>query len=396
MIRILHVMEATTGGTRRHLRLIAEHVARDRFELAFACSTLRDARFLDDVESFRRAGLEVLDVPMQREIRPLADLGAFLRLCRILWTRDVDIIHTHSSKAGVLGRLAGRLCSNARIVHTPHCFAFLQQPDAGSLRKAFFVACERALGLCTDRLVAVSSEERDAAVRNRIAPRERIALLHNGVAEAPPADRVRAERTLRDLGIGRGTRLIGTVGLLNRAKGTAHLLEALRRVLEQFPDLYCLIIGHGELEGELKEHARRAGVASRVVFAGHIEPCADLVAALDVFVLPSLWEGMPYAVLEAMALGVPVVASRVGGCPEVIEDGETGLLVEPGDARGLSQAILALLRDPAERARLGRQGRERVRERFGLERMIAGLESLYQELADAPRAARAPTAPVDA
>lgn len=396
MIRILHVMEATTGGTRRHLRLIAENVDRDRFELALACSSRRDPRFGDDAASFRRSGLEVLEVPMRREIRPLADLGAFLRLCRILWTRDVDIIHTHSSKAGVLGRLAGRLCTRAKILHTPHCFAFLQRPGSSRLRRALLVACERALGACTDHLVAVSSEERDAALRHRIVPRERMSVLYNGVAAGRPADRARAEGMLRALGIAPGGRLIGSAGLLTQAKGYAHLLEALPPLLEEFPDLTCLLIGAGELEGELKARARRAGIAARVVFCGHVEPCDDLVAALDVFVLPSLWEGMPYALLEAMSLGVAVVASRVGGCPEAVVDGQTGLLVEPGDARALGEAIGSLLRDPAERMRMGERGRERVGELFALERMIAGLEHLYLELAGAPRAATAPAAPVDA
>jgi glycosyltransferase involved in cell wall biosynthesis len=396
VIRILQVMEATTGGTRRHLRHIAEHLDRTRFELTFACSSLRDPRFLDDVASFRQAGLVVLDVPMQREMQPLADLKAFLRLCRVVWANDVDIIHTHSSKAGVLGRLAGKLCSRAKILHTPHCFSFLHKSEFGGVKHGLFVACERLLGLLTDRLIVVSSEERDAAVYHRIVSPERISLLHNGVAAGQAPDLHRGERLLGEMGVAPGATLIGSAGLLTQAKGYAHLIDALPVVMKQFPDLYCVIIGHGELESDLRERAQRAGLASRVVFSGYVERCEDLVAALDVFVLPSLWEGLPYAVLEAMAVGTPVVASRVGGCVEIVQHGETGLLVEPGDAAGLGEAIATLLRDPAQRERMGQKGRERVRELFGLERMITGLEGLYQELAGAADGARVPSAQVDA
>lgn len=396
MIRILHVMEATTGGTRRHLRQIAEHLDRRRFDLVLACSSLRDPRFLDDVEWFRRAGLVVVDVPMQRELRPLADLKAFLHLCRVVRATGVDIIHTHSSKAGVLGRMAGKLCSRAKILHTPHCFAFLHTSGFGRAMKSFFVACERALGAFTDRLLVVSAEERDAVVRHRIVPAERISLVHNGVAAGQPPDLQRAARILNELGVEPGVRLIGSAGLLNQAKGYEHLIDALPEVLEAFPDLHCLMIGHGELEDALRARARRAGLASRVVFSGYVERCEDLVAALDVFILPSLWEGMPYALLEAMAIGKAVVASRVGGCAEVVEHGESGLLVAPGDAAALSEAIVQLLRDPAQRERMGERASQRVRERFGLERMIAGLEGVYQELAGAAHAARAPSAQVDA
>ncbi len=396
MIRILHVIEATTGGTRLHLRQLAENLDRARFELTLACSSERDPLFLGDVASFREAGLVVLDVPMEPRVRPLADFRAFFGLCRVMWANDFHIVHTHSSKAGALGRVAAKLCSGARIVHTPHCFAFLHEPGRARAAKALWVGCERLLGLLTDRLVVVSAQERQAAIRHRIVARDRLALLHNGVEPELHPDVDRGARILRRWGVGPGARLIGTAGLLSPAKGQAHLIDALPRVLAEFPDLYCLIAGQGELLAELEDRARRAGIASRVMFTGHVEPWVDLLAALEVFVLPSLWEGMPYAVLEAMTLGKPVIATRVGGCPEAVQHGETGLLVEPGDAGGLTQALLDLLRDPARGACMGQRGRERARDLFGLQRMISALEDLYQELASGPRRARAYAARVDA
>jgi glycosyltransferase involved in cell wall biosynthesis len=381
MIKILHVLEATTGGTRTHLRHIAKNLDRERFRMAVACSSERDRNFRSDLARLREADITVHEIPMCREIRPLADVVSLVRLCRVIRENDYDIVHTHSSKAGVLGRLAAELCSRAKIVHTPHTFAFMHDAEFGPLRRALFAFVERALGRCTDRLIVLSREEREMAVRRRIVPSRRISLQHNGVASNHRPDAERVRRLLGDLQVDGCDGLIGTAGLLSRAKGQRYLLSALPVILQEFPSVRCLIVGDGELRDELARQARRDGVASRVVFTGHVESCEDLLSVLDVFVLPSLWEGMPYAILEAMSLGKPVVATRVGGCKDVVVDGETGLLVDARDPGSLAGAIRRLLRDSEERRRMGERGQRRAREMFGLDRMIAGLQGIYEELA---------------
>ncbi|MGH7896655.1 MAG: glycosyltransferase, partial [Candidatus Binatia bacterium] len=192
---MLYVLEASIGGARTHLRQLVENLDRRRFAPAVACAARRDPYFQLDLSRFRARGVPVHDVPMRREIHPLADPIALVRLCRLIRRGRFGIVHTHSSKAGALGRVAAKLCSRAKIVHTPHTFAFTHDADFGPSRRSLFLLLERGLGRLTDRLIAVSSEEQALALRHRIAPPSRIALQFNGVA-CDAADRERGRKLL--------------------------------------------------------------------------------------------------------------------------------------------------------------------------------------------------------
>jgi glycosyltransferase involved in cell wall biosynthesis len=174
--------------------------------------------------------------------------------------------------------------------------------------------------------------------------------------------------------------LLGLVARLHRQKGLGDLLAAVAWVRERVPDVRLLLIGEGELRDELEAQARALGLSGAVIFAGIRTDVAEIVAALDIFVLPSLWEGTSNAVLEAMAAGLPIVATAVGGTPEVVVDGVTGLLVPPRDPSALAGALVTLLQDADLRHRMGRAGRERVKQYFSLERMVRRTEALYEEL----------------
>jgi glycosyltransferase involved in cell wall biosynthesis len=227
--------------------------------------------------------------------------------------------------------------------------------------------------LCA-RLVAVSEDTKRAYERQGY-PRGRIEVVYNGVEPGGSVRDVRSE-----LGVPDGRPLVGEVGRLCDVKGQRELIAA----LAQLPNVHAVLLGAdvergGAFQAELERDAERLGVRDRVVFAGHREDAAGLLGGLDVLALPSWTEGLPLVVLEAMARGRAVVATPVGGTPEVVEDGETGLLVPPRDPDALASAIRRLLDDPGLRERMGEAGRQRVAERFSADQMIARLLAVYDE-----------------
>lgn len=379
MIRVLQVMEATIGGTRKHLGQLALGLDRQRFEVTVACAALRQPGFRRDIAEIRDAGVRVVEIEMRRQIAPRSDLAATARLRRLIG-EGFDIVHTHSSKAGVVGRLAGRRRGGPALVHTPHSFAFLHGAEFSAMRRRLFLGIERWLGRWTARLIAVSQAEAATTVAHRIVATDRVRTVRNGI-EPDLEQRADAGAGAAHLGLANGDQAIASVGLLEVAKGHEVLIAALPTVLAELPRLKCFLIGEGSLRRRLERQAAAAGVEQAVIFTGHRDDALDLMAACDALVLPSLWEGLPYVLLEAMSLGKPVVASDVGGCGEVVADGETGHLVPPSDPQALAAALLDLLRHRQRAAEMGAAARPRARSQFGVEAMIAGHEAIYRELA---------------
>ena len=327
--------------------------------------------------------VESLELPaLVRSPSPFHDLRALLGLYRVIRRGAFDLVHTHTSKAGVLGRAAARLARVRRIVHTPHGHYF-HGGYAGPAMIGLFVHLERWAATFTDRIVALTDQEARDHLRLGIGTPGQFVTIPSGVDLEPyekpgePAATVRAA-----LGLPPHAGLIGSVGRLEPVKGHRYLVDAFAHLAPRFPDLYLALIGDGELAPALRDLVGRAGLADRVRFLGWRDDTPALLHALDLFVFPSLNEGMGRALVEAMAAGCPVVASRAGGIPEVLADGEAGLLVESGDALALARGIETLLLAPALRARLAEAGRQRA-QRYSLDVMRERIASLYRELLDA-------------
>lgn len=292
-------------------------------------------------------------------------------LARLLRASGAHVVHTHTlAAANALGRLAGRAAGVPVVSHLHIENHF--RPASRVLLRTLDNATAR---LCA-RLVAVSESTREAYERQGY-PR-RIEVLHNGVELDAPASNGRLRE---ELGLGDGTTLVGEVARLCDVKGQRELIDALALV----PDAHVVLVGRdlergGDYQRELEAAAVRRGVRDRVVFAGERD-AREILSELDVFALPSWTEGLPLVALEAMAHGRPVVATPVGGTPEVVVHEETGLLVPPRDVEALAAALRRLVEDPALRRRLGDAGRRRVEERFGVDRMTRRMLELYDEVA---------------
>ncbi len=382
-MRVLHVMECTIGGTRRHITDVARGQNARGVEVHLAVSAERQPSFRDDLARLSEEGVGVLELPMVREVRPWLDAAHARALARHLRALRPDIVHAHSSKGGVLGRWASISTGIGRRVLSPHVFAFLHT-RFGPLSRAAYRTVETWLGKRTDRVVAVSSSEGESIRGSGVVPPERVRVVPNGIDPAPfeaalPVDRA-ALTTPSDVP------LAVLIGLVYEAKGQDLALEALRR--PGCEELHLWIAGEGPLRARLEERARATGVADRVRFLGWRDDVPALLAAADFLVLPSRWEALPYVVMEAMASRRPVVAARVGGVRELLQDGRAGFDCAVGDVDDLAAALSRMIAlGPQARAAMSERGRAWVEERFSVDAMVSGLVDVYGEVLGGGRAA---------
>jgi glycosyltransferase involved in cell wall biosynthesis len=316
-------------------------------------------------------GVEVVGVPeLQRELS-LRDLAATRRLRALLRARRPDVVHTHAAKAGATGRLAALTAGGARPAVRVHTFhGHVLRGYFGPRRERVFTAVERALARGTTALITPSAAVRDDLVALGVAPAERFEVIRYGFRFEQPA-------RVRDLGLPAGTFVVGWAGRLTEIKRPLDLVRTLAALRAHGVDATFVLLGDGELRPQVEALAAELGVAGHLRLEGYQRGLEAWHPAFDALLLTSANEGTPVAALEALTAGRPVVATAVGGVPDVVEDGETGFLAPVGDTDALAERLARLARDPDLRARMGRLGRERVREGFGVERMVEEVEALY-------------------
>lgn len=335
---------------------------------------------------FATLGVEVIHLGRIRRVSP----AAALRFVRLLRARRYDVLHLYGARVNLVGRLAARLGPRPRVV------AALQSVFPGDRENRALVWLDR---LTLPWVGAYLSNSR-AAVEFLVArgfPREIFRLAPAGIRAEAFGRGVEREAVRRALGIEpRDGPVVISVANLRPMKGHDCLIAALARVRAAGLPCVALFVGDGPLRGDLEARVRAAGLEGRVVFAGARPDVADLLAASDVFALASTWEGLPRAILEAMASGLPVVATAVGGIGEVVDEGTTGFLTPAGDAPALAVRLTTLLADRGLRAAMGARGQARVRAEFSVEQMVARTVAVYHELCGSPVAGAARSGTSDA
>ncbi len=381
--RIAQIIEATTGGTRRHLLDIVNGIDAQRFELHVICATQRDPAFLADIKAMRARDIPVHVVQMVRAVSPQHDIVACREIARLLRRHRFDCVHTHSSKAGVLGRVAARRTRIPAVIHTPHVLPF--DMHAGAAVRMLYRFIERRLARWTDRLVCVSRAGMLSAVGAGVAPAGHYDIIPNGV-DVGSFDRVSASvaKCKTDLGIPVDAPVVGAVGRLTRQKNFGLLIAAAARVCGVLPDTRFVIFGDGEERRQLETGIAADGLQGRVLLPGTREDIYEWYPLFDVFAMSSDWEGMPYSLLEAMGMRRTVVATAVGGVVEVIQSGGNGILTPPGRPDTLAATLVDRLKAPLpERQRMGREARTTIEKKFTKRSMISALENIYSgETAD--------------
>lgn len=372
MTTVLQVLEATEGGTRRHLRDLVGALDPAAFRCVLVVSSRRDPDFQDDVAAYRSRGISVEELNMRRGISPASDLRSLLGLIRCVRRTRPDLIHAHSAKAGFLARWAGIVC-RVPVVYTPHLFPFLMACGRGT--RTLYRWLEQSVVTATAALIVVSREEQAAALALGY-PQEKIFHIPNGVVlekeGLSPAGEGGAQRAVCGLSV-------GFFGRFARQKGADVLLDAAAEVMARVPQVQFVLFGDGEWDRALRAQAAERGLTTHVRFAGAYRQTdvVSLMRQMDVVAVPSRWEGCPYVVLEAFQAGVPVVASAVGGVLDLIQDGVNGLCVDAENPTALGDALLALLREPQRRKRLAEHGRACAAEHTAAA-MAAAVEDVYR------------------
>ena len=330
------------------------------------------------IDRARARGVRVVPIPaLVRRIDLIKDVQALLAITHFLRREKPDIVHTHTSKAGLLGRLAARLAGVNTIVHTPHGHVFYGHFGPAAAR--LFLVLEKLAARITHRLIALTEQERSDYEHLKVAPAGKLMIAHSGVRidrfqnGCRPSDRRNALPELPEDAF-----VIGYVGWLVPVKGVATLVEAMGEVARYCPRARLVLVGKGSLENQIRMRTRRLGIEDRVVFLGWRSDIEQILPGFDLFVLPSLNEGTPLAVIEAMAAARPIVASDTGGIPDLAGDGVNGILVPPADAKALAEGILHLIRHPKQARRMGLQGRQIARA-FSVEAMVQRIEKCYDE-----------------
>lgn len=309
------------------------------------------------------------------------DAAALRRLWTLMrWYRP-QIVHTHTAKAGLLGRLAARLAGVPIVVHTFH--GHVLHGYYGALRNWALRCMERTLASVSDRLVTVSERVKQDLIGYGVASASKITVIPLGL-DLEPFSKARRRRGgfRREMGISAETKLIGIVGRIFPIKNHALFIEAVARIAAVERAARFVVVGDGALRPMIEDQARRLDIAERIVFTGWRSDLPQIYADLDTLVVTSKNEGTPLSAIEAMATGCPVVATCVGGVPDIIADEITGRLVASGDAGGICRAVIDLLNDPRKAARISANAMTAAHQRFAVKRLIADVNRLYDKLLD--------------
>lgn len=373
--KIVHLItRLELGGAQQNTLYCVKHHDRKRFRVGLWAGEggILDAR----ARALSEADVRI--VPwLVHPIDPVKDAIAVTRLASML--RDVDLVHTHSSKAGIVGRAAARLAGVPGLVHTVHGWSFNDVQPAVTRR--LYVEAERAAARVTDRIVCVARFDRDRGLASGIGHASQYRIIRSGIDPslygAPEGAR---ERLREALGAGPRDVVVGSIANFKPQKGPLDFLEAARLARLRDPRLRFFIAGDGDLRPAAERAIAEAGLGEGVHLLGWRDDVPELLAAMDIFLLTSLFEGLPRVVLQAMAASVPVVATDTGGVREVVIDGETGRLVPPGNPAAAAEAIVALAHDTEARQRFGALARSRLGDEFDIGRMVRDLEGLYDEV----------------
>lgn len=373
VLTLARTIGLSDGGAERIALELTRRLDQDRFR-PYMCVTHAPFGGYDELADEAEAAVVAAGVPVLRlERRSTLDVPPWRHLYALLRRERIDVLHSHMFRSGVAGTLIGRIARVPVLIAHEHSWSFQGRP----LRK---LLDREVIARGSDAFVAVSREDERLMIEvERIAP-EKIRFVPNGI---PPLLRAHGTDVRSELGISPDAPVLGAVGVLRSEKAFEVLVHAAAILREEHPDVRVLIVGEGPERGMLEAEIARRGLGGVVILTGHRPDVPEILDALDVAILCSDREGSPLALTEYMAAGRPVVATRVGGIPAVIEDGVEGLLIEPRDPVALAAATGRLLRDRELGARLGAQARERQLAEFGIDAMVQRFEDLYVELYDA-------------
>ena len=371
--KVLHVLtNSSWGGAPQALYEIVKGLDKQKFSVSLACGTG------DGWEKMKELGVAIVPLRcLKRNISVVNDVRAIFQLYCVMKKGQYDVVHCHSSKAGFLGRIAGKLAGVEKIYFTAHGWSFYNQREYGWAQE-LMVLLERIAARCSTKIICVSEKTREDAIARRIAKPEKFLVVKNGIDWNVNGDRTHI-RT--GIGIHDGAIVFGMVGRLAHPKDPLMFLTAAKELNGKYPQVRFVLVGGGPFFKDCADFVKENRLAESVLLLGEKSPeeARQIISSLDVFVLTSRFEGLPLTVIEAMFAGLPIIASNVGGIPELVTDGINGFLIDPRNPTQLIERMEVLARDSGVRCNMGHCGREIAAENFCLDRMIKSYEAIYNQ-----------------
>ncbi|HUH66176.1 MAG TPA: glycosyltransferase family 4 protein [Syntrophales bacterium] len=387
-IKVIHIITRfDKGGSAEDTFQTVRGLNKDRYDLTM----IKGPSFESDMgpvevravqcclDEVAKSSVRVITIPeLIRSIHPVRDINAFLKLMKIFKEEKPHIVHTHTSKAGFLGRWAALFAGVPAIMHTPHGHVFWGY--FGKWQTRLYVFLERLTATITHRIITVTDQEKKDHLLFQIAREDKFTVIHSGVELGRFYDPQIESDAMRDkLGIDKDAFVIGTVGRLTHIKGHKYLIDAARKIVLTRPNIIFMFLGDGELLDDLKSRAASLGIYDSVRFLGWRQDVAEVMSTFDIFALPSLNEGMGKVLVEAMAMGKPIIASDVGGIRDLVKHEVNGLLVPSQDADAIARSILELHNHPAKLREMGEKGKAMAAD-YSVESMVEKIDKLYTEL----------------
>jgi len=369
--KILYIItQSEWGGAQRYIFDLATNLPKDQYEVSVAAGGSEELFEKLDSVAIKTFQLKYLI----REISPIQDYLAILEIRKLIKRIQPNIIHLNSSKAGIVGSLAA-IGLKTRVIYTIHGFVFNEPMPAW--KKYFYILAEKFTARFKEKLICVSEFDRQAGIKNKITSQKKFVTINNAVG---PINFLSQEIAREKLGLPADKIIIGTIANFYPTKGLNYLIAAAKIIIDQRPEIFFQLIGFGQLENDLRTLVKESNIAANFTIFNGKNMNGDgkiYLKAFDFYTLPSVKEGFPYAILEAMQAGLPIVATNVGGLPEMINNNVNGLLVKPADPAELAQALISLLNDKNLAQQFGRQAKIDFENKFSLEKMIAATEKIY-------------------
>ncbi|MHB8904528.1 MAG: glycosyltransferase family 4 protein [Melioribacteraceae bacterium] len=363
---LMFIDEAKMGGGQQHLLWLVQNMDKSKFEIEVACE--HEGYLVDEL---RKLNITVHPITISNS----PSIFSLIKTYRLLNKISPMILHTHGGTAGFYGRLSAFFNFKGAVIHTYHGIHYLHF-DKYLLRK-IYTSIDKFLLRITNCTICVAQNDFDIGLKAGIIQKEKAVVIHNGI----DIDKFLRYNENTDYKIKLKTEkhsiIVGSVGRLHYQKGYEYLIEASKSVLEYYPDVKFVLIGDGGLRGSLESSAKKNGVYNSFTFLGNQTNIPELLAQIDIFVLPSLWEGLPLVLLEAMAAQKPVIATDVNGIVEIIETEKEGILIPSKNSAAISSALIRLLKDDELRKRIAANGYVKVVREFSLKKMIEETESVY-------------------
>jgi glycosyltransferase involved in cell wall biosynthesis len=358
---------------------ILQHLDKERFESTIATGITIDRKY-DMIGFARDKNIRVFAMPsLVRDIHPLKDIKTLIKLVIFLKKEKFDIVHCHTSKGGFIGRLAAKLAGAKIIIYSPHGDIF--EGYFCKLATDFFILLEKFAARFTDKIINLTKIEIERFLEHGIGTRHQLKQIYNGINIKYYERAMTSNLKKRDeFGLGKNDFVCATVGRLVPVKGHTYLIKAIQKVVKVIPEAKFLFVGDGELKSKLSEEIKSYDLQRNVFLLGARSDIATILSCINVFLLPSLNEGFGMVLIEAMAARKPVIATNVGGVPEVIVNGTTGILVPPEDPEAFSSAIIKLYNNPEMSLEMGLAGYKRAKKLFNIETTVHELEELYEAL----------------